>query len=208
MRSQCRTRADGRRCKPASRRCPAVAADAGFSLIEMLIVLSGLVVVISALVIPLEVSQRVQVRDTEYAFSQQNGRTGLDSMVRQIRQSYAVLSTAPNAIEINVDLSGVDEHVLYECDVAQTGTSYRECVRLQAAAGSALPALSAGTVVIQNLLNGTLADPVFTYSPNDIYPTYVTATAKVPASGGTNSSYAHSIVLSDGVLLRGLLVGD
>jgi hypothetical protein len=174
----------------------------------MLLVLSVLVGVFAALVWPLETSQRVQLRDTEYAFAQQNARTGLDSMARQIRQSYAVLSTTPNAIEIRVDLGGVDEHVLYECDVVQTGTSYRECVRVQAAAGSALPALSTGTVVIPNLLNGTLADPVFTYSPNNVYPSYVTATVKVPASGGTNSPYTHSIVLSLGVLLRGVLAGD
>jgi hypothetical protein len=81
-------------------------------------------------------------------------------------------------------------------------------VRLQAAAGAALPPLSAGVVVLTNVTNGTLADPVFTFTPNGVSPTYVTARIKVPASGGTNGGLTHSIVLSDGVLLRNQAVGS
>jgi prepilin-type N-terminal cleavage/methylation domain-containing protein len=182
--------------------------QSGFTLVETLVVVVVLIIVCSALVAPLVSSQGVQARDAEYAYSQQNARTGLDGMVHQIRQAYAVLSTTPNSIEFNVSLSGSDYHVLYECDVAQPNTSYQQCVRLQAAAGAALPPLSAGVVVLTNVTNGTLADPVFTFTPNGVSPTYVTARIKVPASGGTNGGLTHSIVLSDGVLLRNQAVGS
>jgi type II secretory pathway pseudopilin PulG len=182
--------------------------QAGFTVVELLVTLVVLIVVCAVLVVPMATSQSVQSRDAEYAYAQQNARAGLDSMVRQIRQAYAVLSTTPNAIEFNVSLGGVDYHVYYECDVAQPGTSYRECVRLQARAGVALPALSTGTVAVSNLTNGTLTDPVFAFTPNAVSPTYVTATVKVPASGGTNGGLTHSIVLNDGVLLRNQTVGD
>lgn len=182
--------------------------QAGFTLVEMLVAIVLLIIVCSALLDALVSSQRVQSRDAEYAFAQQNARTGLDSMVRQIRQAYAVLSTTPNAIEFNVSLNGVNYHVYYECDVAQPNTSYRECMRLQAPAGVVLPALSTGAVAVTNLTNGTPADPVFAFTPDAFSPTYVTATVKVPASGGTNGGLTHSIVLSDGVLLRNQSVGD
>ncbi len=177
-------------------------------LVELLVVLAMAVVVFATLVVPIITSQRVQSRDSAYAYAQQTARTGLDSMVHQIRQAYAVLSTTPNAIEFDVSLSGVDYHVYYECDVAQPGTSYRECLRLQAPAGAVLPALSTGTVTATNLTNGTLTDPVFAFAPDAISPTYVTATIKVSASGGANTGLTHSIVLSDGVLLRNQTVGD
>jgi type II secretory pathway pseudopilin PulG len=182
--------------------------QAGFMLIEMLVVLLLVTIVFSALLVPIVTAQHVQSRDAEYAYAQQNARTGLDAMVHQIRQAYAVLSTTPNAIEFDVSLNGADFHVYYECDIAQPGTSYQECVRLQAPAGAALPALSTATVAVTNLTNGTLADPVFAFTPDGFSPTYVTATVKVPASGGTNGGLTHSIVLSDGVLLRNQAVGN
>jgi prepilin-type N-terminal cleavage/methylation domain-containing protein len=198
-------------CRSGRHRCPdrAIASgQAGFTLIELLVVLAIVVIVFSALLVPIVTAQNVQSRDAEYAYAQQNARTGLDAMVHQIRQAYAVLSTTPNAIEFNVSLNGVDYHVYYECDVAQPGTSYQKCVRLQAPAGAALPALSTGTTAVTNLTNGTLADPVFAFTPNGFSPTYVTATLKVPASGGTNGGLTHSIALSDGVLLRNQAVSN
>jgi prepilin-type N-terminal cleavage/methylation domain-containing protein len=185
-----------------------IGRQAGFTLVEVLVVIALLGIVCGALLVPLVSTQRVQSRDAEYAYAQQNARTGMDAMVHQIRQAYAVLSTTPNAIEFNVSLNGVDYHVYYECDVPQPNTSYRQCVRLQALAGVALPALSTGTVTVTNLTNGTLADPVFAFTPDAFSPTYVTATIKVPASNGTNGGLTHSIVLSDGVLLRNQTVGD
>jgi prepilin-type N-terminal cleavage/methylation domain-containing protein len=191
------------------RTCAAARAQDGFTLIEVVVVVLLLSLVIGALMAPLVMSQQVQNRDANYAYAQQEARTGLDSMVSQIRQAWAILSTGPNAVEMNVNLGGTAQHVYYECDVAQPGaTQYRECVRVQSAAGSPLPPLSSGSVVIRNLTNGTATDPVFSFGPDPIAPYYMTATIKVPASGGTAGGLTHSIVLSDGALMRNQNVGN
>jgi prepilin-type N-terminal cleavage/methylation domain-containing protein len=181
----------------------------GFTLIEMLVVTLLLSLVVAALVGPMVTSARVQNRDASYAAAQQEGRTGLDSMVSQIRQAGAILSTDSNAVEMNVSLNGTAEHVYYECDIAQPGAAqYHECIRVQSAAGSALPSLSTGTVVIRNLTNGTAVDPVFSWAADPAAPYYMTATIKVPASDGTTGGLQHSIVFSDGALMRNQNVGN
>jgi Tfp pilus assembly protein PilW len=182
--------------------------DGGFGVIELLVVLALLTLVLGALMGPMISTMRGQARDANYASAQQDARTGLDSMVSQIRQASAILSTTSNSVEFNVTLAGTAQHVLYECDVPQPGTSYRECVRLQAAAGVSLPALATGAVKIRNLTNGTGPDPVFSFGPDPVAPYYMTATIKVPSSGGTASSLQHPIVFTDGVLMRNLNVGN
>jgi type II secretory pathway pseudopilin PulG len=181
----------------------------GYTLVEVLVVSTLLVAVIGALMVPLVVAQRHQVKTADYAYAQQQARTSLDSMVSQIRQAWSIASTDPNAIDMNVNLNGVAKRVYYECDIPQPGsTVYRECLRVEAAAGSQLPSLSTGTVVIQNLLNGTTTDPVFSFGPDPIAPYYMTARVRIPASGGTNTGLNHTVVLSSGALMRNENVGN
>jgi type II secretory pathway pseudopilin PulG len=189
---------------------PCVArGEAGFTMLEVLIVCLLLALVIGAVMTPLVLSQRIENRAADYSFGQQEARTGLDAMVSQVRQAWAILATTPNAVEMNVNLNGISEHVYYECDIAQPGsTTYHECVRVQAAAGSPLPSLSTGTVVLRNLLNGTTTDPVFSFGPDAVAPYYMTATIKVPASDGKAGSLTHQIVFSDGALMRNENVGN
>jgi prepilin-type N-terminal cleavage/methylation domain-containing protein len=186
-----------------------VAAEAGFTLIEVLVGTALVALVAGAIMTPMVTSARVQNNDANYAYSQQQARTGLDAMVAQIRQAWSLTSPDPNQVDMNVFINGSLQRVFYECDVPQPGsTIYHECVRLQVSAGNSLPALSTGTVAIKNLTNGTGADPVFTFAPDPVAPYYMTATVKVPASGATNSSLNHSIVFSDGALMRNQNVGQ
>jgi prepilin-type N-terminal cleavage/methylation domain-containing protein len=180
----------------------------GFTLIEVLVVLSLLSAVAGLLMAPLVLGQREQTRDANYAFAQQDARNGLDSMVSQIRQATSIISSGPNFVEMTVTLGGVAEHVLYQCDIPQPGTAYRECLRAQSAFGSALPALSSATVAIPGLTNGTVSSPVFSFGPDPIAPYYMTATISIPASGGAAGGLTHSIVLSDGALMRNENVGN
>jgi prepilin-type N-terminal cleavage/methylation domain-containing protein len=184
------------------------ASEAGFTLIEMLVGVLMLSILMGTLMMPMMTSERIEKRDVNYAYAQQEARTGLDSMVSQIRQAYNILDTTANSIDFNIYLNSVAYRVYYECDVPQSGTSYRECVRLQVAAGSTLPPLTSGTVVIHNLTNGTTTDPVFTFAPDPAAPYYMTSTIKVPASDGVNGGLNHSIVFSDGALMRNENVGN
>jgi prepilin-type N-terminal cleavage/methylation domain-containing protein len=187
-----------------------VASEAGFTLIEVIVVATLLSVVVGVLMAPLILSSKQQTKTMNYAFAQQEARTALESMVAQVRQANAVLTpdSNTNSIDMNVTLNGTTVQVYYECDIVQPGTSYHECVRVQAAVGATLPSLSTGTVVARNLLNGTATDTVFSLGPSGPAPYYMTATLKVPASGGTNNGLTHSIVFSDGALMRNMNVGN
>jgi type II secretory pathway pseudopilin PulG len=182
--------------------------ESGYSTPELLVVTSLLVMTIGLLMSPLVTAQHVTQRAASYATAQQSARTGLEAMVGQIRQATSILSSGPNSVELNVSLNGSQLLVYYECDIAQTGTQYRECLRVQTQQGGALPPLSAGAVVVTNLLNGTAANPVFSWGPDPNAPYYMTATLVVPASNGQTGGLAHSVVLSSGGLMRNLNVAN
>jgi prepilin-type N-terminal cleavage/methylation domain-containing protein len=189
---------------------PGSVAEAGFTLIEVIVVAALLSVVVAALTAPLAFSIRQTNTGIDYAYSQQQARTAIESMVAQVRQATAILTpdSNTNSIDMNVTLNGAALQVYYECDIAQPGTSYHECVRVQAPIGSSLPSLSTGTVVASNLTNGTSTDQVFSLGPSGPAPYYMTATLKVPASGGTNDPLTHQVVLSDGALMRNMNIGN
>lgn len=184
-------------------------SEAGFTLIEILIVAGLLALVLGVLLQPMALSERIETRDVKYNEAQQSARVGLDSMVAQIRQATSFAPSA-NAVVINVTLAGTPLTVEYECDISQPGSSqYHECLRTQVAQGGTLPAITTGSIVLQNLLNGTYAAPVFTWGPDPNAPYYMTATIQVPASGGNSYlGLTHAITLSDGALMRNLNIGN
>lgn len=176
----------------------------GWSLIELLMVMVALGVITSATMAALTNGATVESRDTEWALSLQAGRAGLARMAAEIRQSYSLNAATSNSIDFNVSEGGNNERVYYECDVAQAGTSHRECVRLQTTVGGSLPTLSSGAPMVTNVLNGTSSDPVFTYSPDPLDPNYVQLRIELPASGNLKASQglSHTIVFQDGAFLR------
>jgi prepilin-type N-terminal cleavage/methylation domain-containing protein len=182
--------------------------EQGFSLIEVLVVCLLLSVVLGALMAPIMFTQNRQNQDANYAYAQQRARTGLESIVRQVQQASAILSTGPNSVDMNITLNGSALRVFYECDIPQSGTTYRECVRVWSPQGTALPSLSTGTAVVQNLLNGTAANPVFSFAPDPVAPYYMTATIEIPASGGANGGLNTSVRFDDGALMRNLNIGN
>jgi hypothetical protein len=200
-----------RRLQRAARRTANVGKDeAGYTLIEALIVCSLLAVVVGVLMDPIVTGERTQSRDANYAYAQQEARTGLDSMVSQIRQATSIISSGSNHVQMTVTLRGSNLLVDYECDIPQPGsTQYRECVRVEAAAGGSLPGVSASSpVVIKNIVNN--GTPVFSWGPDPSAPYYMTATVAVPASGGVTrlNGLNHSIWLSDGALMRNLNIAN
>jgi type II secretory pathway pseudopilin PulG len=187
----------------------AVAAEDGYTIIEVLVVCLLLAVVIGALMDPIILGQRTQSRDSNYAYAQQEERTGLDSMVSQIRQATSIISSGANYVQMTITLHGANLLVNYQCDVPQPGSStYHECVRTEVAAGGTLPGISSSSpVVLRNIVNG--GTPVFSWGPDPSAPYYMTATVAVPANGGTTpTGLTHSIWLSDGALMRNLNIAN
>lgn len=184
------------------------ATEAGFSLIELLIVLSILALVLATLVGPMVTGQRVEAKVDNYATAQQDASTGLESMVAQIRQATTIFASSGNSVTMNVTLGAQQLLVSYECDIAQSGTPYRECMRVQTSQGGTLPSFASGQIVVTRLLNGTPSSPVFSWGPDPNAPYYMTATVDVPASAGQYYGLNHTIVFSDGALMRNLNVGN
>ncbi|MCA1690023.1 MAG: hypothetical protein LC720_06190, partial [Actinobacteria bacterium] len=177
--------------------------------IELLVVVALLVVVLGATFTLLAVGTRTARRDQAFANEIADAEAGVGRMVHDIRQASSVTATTPNSIDFLVTIGGQARRVFYECDVARPAGSYQECVRLSAPAGASLPALSTGTPIVPRIANGTLTDPVFSFSPNAIGPTFVQVTLKLPAADdlGAGQGLAHNTELHAGVYLRNLDVG-
>jgi prepilin-type N-terminal cleavage/methylation domain-containing protein len=194
-------------------------SERGFTLVEMLVSILLLVVALGVLMAPMVASQRVEQRAMNYAYAQQEARTGVESIVAQLRQATQIGNQPSlNTVVFNVTLGGQALTVEYECDIAQPNTQYQECVRVYAPQGTAPPTPTpsctgtwpSGTgcqIVARNLINGTTGAPVFAFGPDPNTPyadDYMTATLQVPSSGGQAYGLTHPIVLSDGTLMRNL----
>jgi prepilin-type N-terminal cleavage/methylation domain-containing protein len=194
-------------------------AQQGFTLIETLLAAVLAAIVLGAVMAPVIAASRSQVRTANYSYAQEMERAGLNEMVSQVREATEIIGDGPNYVEMVTagcppnGCQNTAEHVYYECDIPQTGTSYNECLRVECqftppAAPCVLPSLSGGTVVIKNLMNGTSTDPVFSWAPSSIAPYYMTATIKVPASAGRHYGLSNQVVFSDGALMQNLNIDN
>jgi hypothetical protein len=178
-------------------------------LIELLVVMAMLMVVVGATLDLLQVGTRTENRGQQFANEIADGEAGLARMAHEIRQASSVTATTPNSIDFLITIRGQARRVFYECDVPRPSTAFKECVRLSAAAGTALPALGTAATVISRIANGTLADPVFGFSPDAIAPTYIDVRLELPAAGELTAGQglSHNTVLDSGIYLRNLDVG-
>ena len=177
-----------------------VRSESGWALIELMVVVSLLGLVMAAVLTLLDTTARVAPRDQERAHAIREAQVGLHRMVRELRQAYGVNATTRNYIDVNVTIGDQGRRVVYDCD-------FPRCVRREGAVGPTVPSGS-GEVVIARLLNGTPADPVFTFSPaNRFPPDHVSARVRVPASGERSEGHRHNVVLDDGFALRNVTLG-
>ena len=152
----------------------------------------------------LESSQRVVPDDARWSLAIQRGSAGLQRIEHEIRAADGVDAATPNSIDLRLGTGGRAMRVRYSCDVAEPGTVHRQCVRVQVPVRSSLPGRAARKPVVVRLLNGTAADPVFTFAPDGATPTFVTITLRLAGrrDRATSAGDSHAIVLSDAVHLR------
>jgi prepilin-type N-terminal cleavage/methylation domain-containing protein len=186
-----------------SHRLAALRSTSGLTLIEMLVAMVIALVLFAAMLDTLESSQEVQARDTEWAQTLQEGRTGLARMAREVREAWKVEEAKANLILFYAKLAGTNWTIKYECGVAQTGTSYTECVRYAVEEGKTLP--STGTIIVRDVQDGS---EVFSYSPSTAAPTVVTFKVELPAAGTlkqqNSSGFTHHVVLENAAYMRNL----
>ena len=173
----------------------------GFTLIELLMAMAlSLVIGMGALVL-LEIAAPQSDRELQRQVAVSEGRSGLERMLRELRNADLVNATSPTLIDVNTPTSSGQRRVVYQCSSAFQAVQYRQCVRYSGPVGGAV---SGGQVVIERLINGTTSQPVFTYVPDRIRPRVVRIQIVLPASGGPAPGDMHRIVLRDAAFLRNL----
>ncbi len=176
-------------------------AEGGFTLIELLVAMAlGLIISAGALVL-LEIAAPQSDRELQRQVAVGEGRSGLEQMLRDLRNADLVNATSPTLIDVNTPTPSGSRRVVYQCNSAFQSVQYRQCVRYSGPVGGSV---SNGKVVIERLINGTTSQPVFTYVPNRISPRVVRVQIVLPASGGPAPGYMHRIVLRDAAFLRNL----
>src|SRR3954447_16091647 len=144
--------------------------QAGWTLIELLVAMSIFTFVLGAALSLFEVSVKSAPKEQERAAAIREAQTGLSGMTREVRNAYDIVELNPNVIDFLVTRQGVKQHVRYECGVTDNDVTpaLKQCVRSEGAVPSnpddPLPALGTAKSVIGRMLNGSSADPVFSYT--------------------------------------------
>jgi prepilin-type N-terminal cleavage/methylation domain-containing protein len=178
--------------------------ERGFALVELLVTLSLLTVVLSAVALFGDTSAKVAPRDQERTHAIREAQTGLYRMTRELRQAHTVHASTPLTMEVSVVSGGANKRISYECDQPHpTETSYRRCIRYLISGGLK----TTPDVVVDRVLNTTT---VFTYTNNiESQMTYVQAKVDVPARGDRKLGHGnkHKVALYDGFYLRNIDLG-
>jgi prepilin-type N-terminal cleavage/methylation domain-containing protein len=208
--------------------------ERGFSLVEMLVTASMLVLILTATLGLFSSSSRIGQSDLARDQALNDQTAAFSRMVNEIRQAYAIncpsggCTSAATSTSIDFDErvyeSGAqaDRRVAYNCGVAQPGvTGQYECVRYEAAATDttdAVPLSSncstcTSTVVIQNVVNTPVFSGLTTGTSGSGTVRWVSgqATIYTPANGALSSKvspYKHDIILSQSFSMPQLQFGQ
>jgi hypothetical protein len=179
----------------AHRRLGDRSGEAGYGLVELMVVSSLLIVVLGAILALGETTQRIAPKESERAHVIREAQVGLHRMTRELRHANTaptVTGATMQAMVLTTD--GSSRTVRYSCDAAHpTEPAYTRCLR-HVLSGSTW---TGGEVVIDRVLNGTA---VFSLTP----PDYVGANVEVAARGNLKDGYDHRVILEDGIYMRNL----
>jgi prepilin-type N-terminal cleavage/methylation domain-containing protein len=196
-----------------------MAAETGFTLVELLVTMVVLVVVLGATLFILDATSALGRNNIARQNGIQEAESGLARMTKEVREGTlpAGASNFPLTVGDSFDVvefvNDVQTRIYYNCDVVSpTNSGYHQCVRyasttLATQPGPATPNTTA-QVVIDRVLNGVSnAAPFNTavFTPNSATsPTMYQITIQVPQKGDrTNANnFAGSVQLNDGIYMR------
>jgi prepilin-type N-terminal cleavage/methylation domain-containing protein len=171
-------------------------SEAGFTLIEVLLVASILAVVLGAILSLSATSQKLAPRDQEWAFTLRDAQVALHGMTRELRGTYVLNAGGATSMDATVMANGVSKRVVYDCNQPDpTDATLKQCVRYLNTGGVA----GTKVVVIPKVKSAS-----FTYEPTTGTPNFVRIKLDIPAKGERKDGFKHSFVLDDGVYLRNL----
>lgn len=179
-----------------------LAGDAGFTVVEVLVVSMTLSFVLVALISLASTTQQQAPKDEERVHALRTAQVGLHRMTRELRQSYDFVSWSAYVVDANVRVNGVDKRVVYKCDEPHpTDTAYNRCVRYEiTSSGSATPK--------ETIIDRVSKVTVFTYPQlKGGKPLYVTTRVEVPTKGDLKDGFKYRDVFEDGFYLRNRNLG-
>src|SRR3954447_1673578 len=178
--------------------------EGGFTLVELLVAAGLMLIVVGAALALLDSSNTIAARDQERTHAIREAQVGVQSMTRELRQAFSIVSSSPYAIEVHVLRGGAVHDVSYDCTgTSSAGPPLGQCVRYEIS-GSAQGTAS---TVVARLINkpGSGRPPVFTYSANGAgHTTYATVHVEAPSKGERAHGYAYRVVIDDGFFMRNL----
>jgi type II secretory pathway pseudopilin PulG len=174
----------------------------GFTLTEQLVVASGLVVILGAILGLADLAAKSAPTDRERLHAVREAQVEMDKMVRELRKAYS-LSITNSGFRVQAQLldGGVAATVTYNCSDAPVN-GVRKCIRSQTGGNGSPPTQT----VLPRIANAT-SRPVFTAqtrnnSAGTPYTTYVRVIVEVPSRGERTTGGTARTVLDDGFYLR------
>jgi prepilin-type N-terminal cleavage/methylation domain-containing protein len=208
------TRRGAHRMQPGLR--ARLRAEDGFTLPELMVVVILLPIVLIGLLKALDTQAKLTPQSVQYANAVEDAGVGISRVMRDLRSATRVVGTTPNTITFDRSTGGSGVvRITLSCDVpVPAGTwgpagTYRRCVKVTVPfVGNVLGTTSATSIVVDRLINGTTDDPVFTFTPNAIFPNYISMKVRVPSRGEDNKGFTHPVVIDNGTLLRNNVLGS
>jgi Tfp pilus assembly protein PilV len=204
--------------------------ESGVTLIEVLVVSLLLAVVLVPIFNALDFAGNQAPTTIEFANAVSDATTGLQKMMTEIRQAYAINGTNGDAvtgqgsyIDFFAVVADQNLEIKYDCSQPYPATpsnpyanTYRRCLRVACTTSASatpctLPSMSTGTLVIDRVLNSN--GNVFTFydrtgAPNPLGVWSVRANVQVPARGPLNYGLTHSITLDNETSIPNLQNGQ
>lgn len=171
--------------------------ETGFTLVELMVATSMMLIVFFAGLGLFEVAQRAQPAISSQNERIQSAQVGIERVARELRQTFRVVSASPTTLIVETFVPRTT------CGGATPGTA-RSCrVTYACSAGSCTRTVAelngSGSSVPVTFASDLITNNVFTYSPSSTAPTAITIRLAVRAEDGSSED---AVTLTDGAVLR------
>ena len=173
--------------------------ERGFTLVEQLVVASGMAVILAAILGLSEVAIKQAPQDRERVHAARDAEVAVEKMNRELRTAHTI-DVESFKVTATIYRSGAMLTIVYDCSAAPVN-GLRTCIRTQSGSGP-----STSTTAIQRVANST-SRPVFTATQladrnGVLRTTYVRTRVEVPSRGELSTGANARIQLDDGFYLR------
>ena len=173
------------------------AREDGFSLVELIVVMTMLTVALGSILTVVERTVRISNEDSERAHAIRSAQVEMLALVREGRQAFRVNSSTATRLDVSVARGATTRRVIYDCTISHpTLAGTKRCTRQEMLADGSL---TAPRVAVDRVRNAS----IFTYTPAAGTTEHIAVSIEVPASGELRRGGRTSLIrLRDGFAVR------